>query len=160
MPSSSPRRSFLKGSLAALSVSVAGCSAVGDETDGDPEWASSSDLAVYNETGSSHRIEITLFETTDNPDSTALPYTLTEESTPPAGKQVFGRELAVPADGDEWVENVLTKPEDETVYRLIVRVEGGEAASYAFATEYGSGLTLLNIDLLSPSEVTFSQLTV
>jgi hypothetical protein len=160
MPSSSPRRSFLKGSLAALSVSVAGCSAVGDETDGDPEWASSSDLAVYNETGSSHRIEIALFETTDNPDSTALPYTLKEESTPPAGQQVFGRELAVSADGDEWVENVLTKPEDETVYRLIVRVESGEAASYAFATEYGSGLTLLSVNLLSPSEVTFSQLTV
>ena len=154
------RRSFLKGGLVTSSILIAGCSTLTNDSESDPDWASSSDLGIYNETASEQKLEVALFETEGEPDSDIIPYTVTAEATQPAGELVYEREFRVESNDEIRDHKVLTKSEEEREYRLSVHLNGGKKATYVFPVQYGSGLTLLKIEILSPSKVRFSGMVV
>lgn len=64
------------------------------------------------------------------------------------------------ADDHVTMRRVLSKPDAAREYRLLVRLDSGHVAVYAFETQYGSGMVAIVVDIRSPDELRFSRPTV
>lgn len=154
----SARRSLLRRAVVAAAVPFVGCSGGGD-SERRPDWVTSADLAVYNETDSAQRLAVALYELHRTPDSGAGHRPVTDMPSP-TRRPLYHREFRVPAGDDVWLRRVLQKRETNTPSRLVVRLHGGGAAVYEFHAQYASGLTAVVVDINSRDEVRFSSAVV